>query len=46
MRLVPEEIYSNSILEESFLDVVFSDGAWELYQRKLTAGIGPDKMVA
>jgi hypothetical protein len=46
MRLVPEEIYSDPILEEAFLDVAFSDGAWELYQCKLTAGIGPDKMVA
>jgi len=46
MPLVPEEIYSDPILEEAFLDVAFSDGAWELYQRKLTAGICPDRMVA
>lgn len=46
MRLVPEEIYGDPSLEEAFLDAAFSDGAWELYQRKLTAGIGPDRMVA
>lgn len=46
MRLVSREIYSDPILEGAFLDVAFSDGAWELYQRKLLAGIDPDKMVA
>jgi hypothetical protein len=35
--LVPEEIKSDPVLEEAFLDVVFSDGAWELYQLKLAA---------
>jgi hypothetical protein len=46
MLLIPGEIYGDPSLEEAFLDVAFSDGAWELYQRKLTEGIGPDKMVA
>ncbi len=36
-RLIPQEIKSDSILEEAFLDVCFSDGAWELYQLKLAA---------
>jgi hypothetical protein len=36
-RLVPDEIKSDQVLEEAFLDVCFSDGAWELYQLKLAA---------
>jgi hypothetical protein len=36
-RLVPEEIASDPELECAFLDVCFSDGAWELYQLKLAA---------
>lgn len=37
VRLVPGEIGGDPVLEEAFLDVVFSDGAWELYQLKLAA---------
>jgi hypothetical protein len=36
-RLVPEAIHCDPVLEEAFLDVCFSDGAWELYQLKLAA---------
>ncbi len=36
-RLIPEAINADSILEEAFVDVVFSDGAWELYQLRLAA---------
>jgi len=36
-RLVPDEIHRDRELEEAFLDVCFSDGAWELYQLKLAA---------
>jgi len=36
-RLVPGGIRKDPVLEEAFLDVVFSDGAWELYQLKLAA---------
>jgi hypothetical protein len=36
-RLLPDEIKGDSVLEEAFLDVCFSDGAWELYQVKLAA---------
>lgn len=35
--LVPDEIMSDPVLEEAFLDVCFSDGAWDLYQLKLAA---------
>jgi hypothetical protein len=35
--LVPQEIVGESALEEAFLEVCFSDGAWELYQLKLAA---------
>jgi hypothetical protein len=35
--LVPKEIKNDPVLEEAFLDVCFSDGAWELYQLKLAA---------
>jgi len=35
--LVPTEIQTDRALEEAFLDVCFSDGAWELYQRKIAA---------
>jgi hypothetical protein len=35
--LVPPEIKSDPILEEAFTDVCLSDGAWELYQRKIAA---------
>lgn len=35
--LVPEEIKNDPVLEEAFLDVALSDGAWELYQLKLAA---------
>ena len=35
--LVPPEIQSDPDLEEDFLDVCFSDGAWELYQLKFAA---------
>ena len=36
-RLIPAEITGGSALEQAFLDVCFSDGAWELYQLKLAA---------
>jgi hypothetical protein len=36
-RLVPDAIKCDPVLEEVFLDVCFSDGAWELYQLKLAA---------
>lgn len=36
-RLIPGEIANDSELECAFLDVCFSDGAWELYQLKLAA---------
>jgi hypothetical protein len=36
-RLVPDEIRRDPMLEEAFLDVCLSDGAWELYQLKLAA---------
>ncbi len=36
-RLVPDEIRRDPVLEEAFLDVCLSDGAWELYQLKLAA---------
>ena len=35
--LVPREIREDSVLEEAFTDVCLSDGAWELYQRKVAA---------
>lgn len=35
--LVPSEIKADPNLEEAFTDVCFSDGAWELYQRKVAA---------
>jgi hypothetical protein len=31
--LIPQTITNQPILEEAFLDVCFSDGAWELYHR-------------
>lgn len=34
-KLVPREIRADSELEEAFTDVCLSDGAWELYQRKI-----------
>lgn len=37
--LIPREIRDNALLEEAFTDVCFSDGAWELYQRKVAAGL-------
>ncbi|MHC5037045.1 MAG: hypothetical protein ACYTHM_07005 [Planctomycetota bacterium] len=36
-HLVPGEIQSDPVLEEAFMDVCFSDGAWELYQRRIAA---------
>lgn len=36
-RMIPQAVAADSALEEAFLDVVFSDGAWELYQRKIAA---------
>lgn len=36
-RLIPDEIGTDPDLEAAFLDVCFSDGAWELYQLKLAA---------
>jgi hypothetical protein len=36
-RLVPGAILRDPVLEEAFLDVCLSDGAWELYQLKLAA---------
>ena len=36
-NLVPDEIMNDPVLEEAFLDVCFSDGAWDLYQLKLAA---------
>jgi hypothetical protein len=33
--LVPHEIWTDALLEEAFTDVCLSDGAWELYQRKI-----------
>jgi hypothetical protein len=35
--LVPFEIRVDAVLEEAFTDVCLSDGAWELYQRKIAA---------
>jgi hypothetical protein len=35
--LVPREIRVDPVLEEAFTDVCLSDGAWELYQRKIAA---------
>jgi hypothetical protein len=35
--LVPVEIRENSDLEEAFTDVCLSDGAWDLYERKIAA---------
>lgn len=35
--VVPREIRENSVLGEAFTDVCLSDGAWELYQRKVVA---------
>ncbi len=35
--LVPPEIRADPVLEEAFTDVCLSDGAWELYQRKIAA---------
>lgn len=35
--LVPREIRENVVLEEAFTDVCLSDGAWELYHRKVAA---------
>ncbi|UCE65845.1 MAG: hypothetical protein JSU85_13445 [Candidatus Zixiibacteriota bacterium] len=35
--LVPREIRTDPVLEEAFTDVCLSDGAWELYQRKIAA---------
>ncbi len=32
LELIPEEIRTDAALEEAFLDVCLSDGAWELYQ--------------
>lgn len=34
-NLVPPEIKADPELEEAFTDVCLSDGAWELYQRKI-----------
>lgn len=34
LDLLPCEITADPDLEEAFLDICFSDGAWELYQRK------------
>jgi len=36
-QLVPAWLRSDPRIEEAFLDVCFSDGAWELYQLKLAA---------
>ncbi|UCC78275.1 MAG: hypothetical protein JSW64_08275 [Candidatus Zixiibacteriota bacterium] len=36
-ELVPPEIRIDPVLEEAFTDVCLSDGAWELYQRKIAA---------
>lgn len=36
-NLVPSEIKADPVLEEAFTDVCLSDGAWELYQRKIAA---------
>ena len=35
--LVPREIRADPALEEAFTDVCLSDGAWELYQRRIAA---------
>jgi hypothetical protein len=35
--LIPHEIGIDPLLEEAFTDVCFSDGAWELYHRKVAA---------
>jgi hypothetical protein len=35
--LVPREIRTDDELEEAFTEVCLSDGAWELYQRKIAA---------
>lgn len=35
--LVPPEIRSNPALEDAFTTVCLSDGAWDLYQRKIAA---------
>jgi hypothetical protein len=37
LRLVPEEVKSDPVLGEAFMDVCFSDGAWELYQLRQAA---------
>lgn len=36
-KLVPRQIRTDPVLEEAFTDVCLSDGAWELYQRKVAA---------
>ena len=36
-ELVPPEIRADRMTEEAFTDVCLSDGAWELYQRKIAA---------
>jgi hypothetical protein len=36
-ELVPAEIKTDPLLEEAFTDVCLSDGAWDLYQRKIAA---------
>jgi len=35
--LIPPEIGTDTLLEEAFTDVCLSDGAWELYHRKVAA---------
>lgn len=35
LLLVPEQVKADPVLEEALLDVCFSDGAWELYQRRI-----------
>ena len=35
--LVPGEVKGDPVLEEAFMDVCFSDGAWELYQFRQAA---------
>ncbi len=35
--LVPHEIRADPVLEEAFTDVCLSDGAWELYYRRIAA---------
>ncbi|NIP42869.1 MAG: hypothetical protein GWO41_18040 [candidate division Zixibacteria bacterium] len=36
-NLVPVEIRMDPVLEDAFTEVCLSDGAWELYQRKIAA---------